>query len=104
MQLVIDNNELLNNEYVKSEIMKCFVEVGSICDVKTGKYDANHAKRNGKYRFFTCAIEPMLTDTYSFNDEVLILPGNGANVGEVFHYKGKLEAYQRTYVLYKAER
>ena len=100
MQLVIDNNELLNNEYVKSEIMKCFVEVGSICDVKTGKYDANHAKRNGKYRFFTCAIEPMLTDTYSFNDEVLILPGNGANVGEVFHYKGKLEAYQRTYVLY----
>jgi type I restriction enzyme S subunit len=28
------------------------------------------------------------------------LPGNGANVGQVLYYKGKLEAYQRTYILH----
>jgi type I restriction enzyme S subunit len=76
------------------------IEANKILKVKTGKYDANHAKENGKYQFFTCALVPFWTDTFSFNDEVIILPGNGANVGEVLYYKGKLEAYQRTYVLY----
>lgn len=77
------------------------VEAGTILKVKTGKYDANHAKENGNYQFFTCALVPFWTDTYSFDDEVIILPGNGANVGEVLYYKGKLEAYQRTYILYE---
>lgn len=77
-----------------------YVYLKDILDVKTGKYDANHAKKNGKYKFFTCALEPSWTDTYSFEDEVIILPGNGANVGEVLYYKGKLEAYQRTYILH----
>jgi type I restriction enzyme S subunit len=76
------------------------VNAGDILEVKTGKYDANHAKENGSYHFFTCALEPLRTDTFSFNDEVIILPGNGANVGEVLYYCGKLEAYQRTYVLH----
>lgn len=76
------------------------VTAGEILDIKTGKYDANHASLNGKYRFFTCAMESSMADTFAFDDEVLILPGNGANVGEVFYYKGKLEAYQRTYVLH----
>lgn len=75
--------------------------IGNICKVKTGKFDANHAVENGQYCFFTCALEPTLSDTYSFDDEVLILPGNGANVGEVIYFHGKLEAYQRTYVLYE---
>lgn len=77
------------------------VEAGTILKVKTGKYDANHAKENGNYQFFTCALVPFWTDTYSFDDEVIILPGNGANVGGVLYYKGKLEAYQRTYILYE---
>ena len=74
--------------------------IGEILDVKTGKYDANHAKSDGKYKFFTCALEPFMSDTFSFDDEVIILPGNGANVGQVLYYKGKLEAYQRTYILH----
>jgi type I restriction enzyme S subunit len=76
------------------------VKAGDILEIKTGKYDANHAKSDGKYRFFTCAMESSMANTFAFDDEVLILPGNGANVGEVFYYNGKLEAYQRTYVLH----
>ncbi len=77
------------------------VKLSEILKVKTGKFDANHAKIDGKYKFFTCAMASGLCNTYAFDEEVLLLPGNGANVGEVFHYKGKFDAYQRTYVLYE---
>lgn len=70
-----------------------------ICNVKTGKYDANHADKKGKYNFFTCADIPSKCNTYSFEGEKIILPGNGANVGKVYFHNGKSEAYQRTYIL-----
>lgn len=76
------------------------VNLLDICNVKTGKVDANHASIDGAYKFFTCALEPLKADTYSFEGELIILPGNGANVGHVAYYKGQAEAYQRTYVLY----
>jgi type I restriction enzyme S subunit len=75
------------------------IPLGDICEIATGKFDANHATLNGKYRFYTCAFEYMFCDTNRFNGESIILPGNGANVGEVFYYKGEFDAYQRTYVL-----
>ncbi|POP54260.1 restriction endonuclease subunit S [Zhongshania marina] len=71
-----------------------------VCDVKTGKVDANHATEDGEYTFFTCALEPFKSNTFSFDGELIILPGNGANVGHVRFYKGKIEAYQRTYILH----
>ncbi|SEQ04972.1 type I restriction enzyme, S subunit [Rosenbergiella nectarea] len=76
------------------------VNLLDICNVKTGKVDANHASIDGAYKFFTCALEPLKADTYSFEGELIILPGNGANVGHVAYFKGRAEAYQRTYILY----
>ncbi len=72
-----------------------------IANVITGKKDANHSTENGIYTFFTCAYEPLKSDDYDYDDEVLILPGNGANVGEVFYFNGKFQAYQRTYIVEK---
>lgn len=69
-----------------------------ICDIKTGKKDANHATLNGKYRFYTCANQYSLCDTFSFSGRSVIIPGNG-DIGLVFYYDGDFEAYQRTYVL-----
>lgn len=69
-----------------------------ICDIKTGKKDANHATPNGKYRFYTCANQYSLCDTCSFSGKSVIVPGNG-DIGLVFYYDGDFEAYQRTYVL-----
>ena len=77
----------------------CWVRLGSVMSVVTGKKDANYGTENGKYIFFTCAGEPINCDDYSFEGESLLLPGNGANVGKVFYFDGKFEAYQRTYVL-----
>lgn len=76
-----------------------YIKLGEICNIATGKYDANHGENGGDYPFYTCAIKPIKCPTYSFDGESIILPGNGANVGEVLYYNGKFEAYQRTYVL-----
>lgn len=79
--------------------MKYFF-LGDIANVKTGKYDANHGNTEGPYKFYTCAFDQCLAPTFSFEGEAIVLPGNGANVGEVFFNKGeKFEAYQRTYVV-----
>ena len=75
--------------------------LNELCTITTGKKDANAAKENGEYKFFTCAMEPLRINPYIIDDEAIILPGNGANVGMVLYYNGKFDAYQRTYVLYK---
>lgn len=75
-------------------------ELKNICDsFTTGKLDANAMKVDGKYRFYTCARNFYYIDHYAFNTEALLISGNGANVGYVHYYKGKFNAYQRTYVL-----
>ena len=66
---------------------------------KTGKLDANAMKPHGQYRFYTCAREHYYIDDYAFDTEALLVSGNGANVGYVHYYKGKFNAYERTYVL-----
>lgn len=71
----------------------------NLSNVFTGKKDANHSTEDGIYPFFTCAFDPLKSPDYSFDSEVLLLPGNGANVGEVFYFKGKFQAYQRTYII-----
>lgn len=77
----------------------CWVKLEAIVSVVTGKKDANYGSEDGEYTFFTCAGEPIRCEDFSFEGESLLLPGNGANVGQVFYYNGKFEAYQRTYVL-----
>lgn len=76
------------------------VRLGEICKITTGKLDANAMVENGQYNFFTCAKEVHLIDKYAFDKEALLISGNGANVGYIHYYKGKFNAYQRTYVLY----
>ena len=54
---------------------------------------------NGQYRFYTCAKDYYYIDKYAFDTEALLISGNGAYVGYIHYYKGKFNAYQRTYVL-----
>ena len=72
--------------------------LGEICEMKTGKLNANAQSENGKYPFFTCSDVPLRIDEYAFDCEALLIAGNG-NIGETKHYIGKFNAYQRTYVL-----
>lgn len=74
-------------------------KLGDLCNITTGKLDANAMVADGKYRFYTCAKEFFQIDRYAFDTEALLISGNGANVGYIHYYKGKFNAYQRTYVL-----
>ena len=73
-------------------------KLGDLCRLRTGKKDVNEGNPNGEFPFFTCAAKHTFSDTYSFDTEALLIAGNG-DVGQVSYYKGKFEAYQRTYVL-----
>jgi type I restriction enzyme, S subunit len=84
-----------NNNYPDWEEKK----LGTIAKITTGKLDANAMVDGGKYRFYTCAREYYKIDEYAFDTDALLVSGNGANVGYIHHYKGKFNAYQRTYVL-----
>lgn len=72
--------------------------LGSLCSIRTGKKDVNEGSPTGAYPFFTCSKDIHASDTYSFDTDAIIIAGNGA-VGETKLYRGKFEAYQRTYVL-----
>lgn len=68
-----------------------------IAPVVTGKKDANYGDKGGNYPFFTCSQETITAPGYSFDTSAVILAGNGDF--NVKLYRGKFEAYQRTYVL-----
>ena len=70
----------------------------SLVDIRTGKKDVNQGNPNGEYPFFTCSRKHTYSDQYSFDGEAILIAGNG-DVGHCKYFKGKFEAYQRTYVL-----
>jgi type I restriction enzyme, S subunit len=75
-------------------------KLGDLVSFKTGRLDSNAATENGAYPFFTCAQQTLQTDTYSFDGEFVLLAGNNANgVYPIKYYRGKFDAYQRTYVI-----
>ena len=74
--------------------------LGNLVKIRTGKLNANAAVEGGQYPFFTCSREIYAINDYAFDCEAILLAGNNA-VGNfnVKHYKGKFNAYQRTYVI-----
>jgi len=76
------------------------VPLRDLVKIITGKLDANAAVEEGQYPFFTCSREIYAIDNFAFDCEAILLAGNNA-VGDfnVKHYKGKFNAYQRTYVI-----
>lgn len=78
--------------------------LGDYVTIKTGKLDANAATEGGAYPFFTCAKEVYAIDKFAFDCEAILLAGNNA-AGDfnVKHYRGKFNAYQRTYVITVAD-
>ena len=72
-------------------------QLGNHITIKTGRMDANAAKPNGIYPFFTCAKESSRIDNWAFDCECVLVAGN-CNP-HVSYYKGKFNAYQRVYVI-----
>ena len=84
--------------FEKSKMEKIeFIPLGSIFDIKTGNKNAQDSVENGEYPFFTRSIETQRIDSYEFDQEALILPGEGNF--QIKYFNGKFNLHQRTYLL-----
>ncbi|MGC3976089.1 MAG: restriction endonuclease subunit S [Nitrospira sp.] len=95
----IDDRRHLYAERLRAEIPASWsvLNIGDLCTIRTGKLDVNQADEGGRYPFFTCAERIYQIHTYAFEAEAILVAGNG--FFNVKYYKGKFNAYQRTYVL-----
>jgi type I restriction enzyme S subunit len=76
------------------------VKLGEITIIKTGKLDSNAAVPNGAYPFFTCDPTTLSIDKWAYDTEAILLAGNNASGNYTAkYYKGKFNAYQRTYII-----
>lgn len=73
------------------------VRLGDISHIKTGKKDNQNKVKNGAYPFFVRSPNIERIDSYSFDGEAILIPGEG-NIGKIFHYiDGKFDFHQRVY-------
>ncbi|MHC1771717.1 MAG: restriction endonuclease subunit S [Flexilinea sp.] len=76
------------------------VNLENFANFKTGKLNSNAAEIEGIYPFFTCSPETYRINSFAFDCEAAILAGNNANgIFCLKYYKGKFNAYQRTYII-----
>ena len=77
--------------------------LGKIAIIKTGKLDSNAAVIGGRYPFFTCDPNTLSIDVWAYDTEAVLLAGNNASGNYTAkYYKGKFNAYQRTYIIESA--
>lgn len=86
--------ELKHNEDYEYEKLK----ISDICEISTGKKDANEGSEDGIYEFFTCSLENKKINSYSYDEEAILITGNG-DPGVCKYFNGKFDAYQRVYIL-----
>jgi type I restriction enzyme, S subunit len=77
--------------------LKKVERLGDFVRVRTGKLDANASSGDGAYPFFTCSEQPLRIASFSYDCECVLVAGNGDL--NVKYYKGKFDAYQRTYII-----
>lgn len=74
--------------------------LSNIANITTGKIDSNAEVVGAEYPFYTCDSEPSATDSYAFDDTVILIAGNNASGNfHINRHKGKFNAYQRTYIV-----
>jgi type I restriction enzyme S subunit len=71
--------------------------LGEIAEICTGKKDNQDKVDGGPYPFFVRSENVERIDTYSFDGEAILVPGEG-RIGDIFHYvDGKFDYHQRVY-------
>lgn len=72
-------------------------KLGAISRIKTGSCNGDQAVENGKYPFFVRSQKVYAIDSYSYDGEAILVPGEGG-IGSIFHYiNGKFDYHQRVY-------
>ena len=72
-------------------------KLGNFCDIGTGSNNREDSCEKGLYPFYVRSKEILRINTYLFDEEAILIPGEGG-IGEIFHYiNGKYGLHQRTY-------
>lgn len=74
-----------------------FVKLGEVAEIGTGKSNGNEAIEDGEFPFFVRSKDIKRLDKYEYEEEAIIIPGEGG-IGDIFHYiNGKYALHQRVY-------
>ena len=72
-------------------------KLGDVCEIGTGSNNREDACVDGSYPFFVRSKEVLRINSYLYDEEAILIPGEGG-VGDIFHYfKGKYGLHQRAY-------
>ena len=78
-----------------------FIRLRYLCDITTGDSDAQDAEPDGEYPFYVRSPIVERSTKFTFNGEGILMAGDGAGAGRVFHHAfGKYAVHQRVYRLY----
>ena len=73
------------------------VLLDELVQISTGNKNTQDQIVNGSYPFFIRSDEVCRINSYSFDGEAILIPGEG-KIGEIFHYiNGKFDYHQRVY-------
>ena len=74
-----------------------FKKLKELAEIGTGSSDKKDANMNGKYPFFVRSKNIEKHNAFEFDEEAIIIPGEGG-ICDIFHYiKGKYALHQRVY-------
>lgn len=74
-----------------------FRRIKEIAQIGTGSSDRKDAVTDGKFPFYVRSKDVMSIDSYEFDEEAILIPGEGG-IGEIFHFvTGKYALHQRAY-------
>ena len=76
-----------------------------LCDISMGNKDTVDRDDSGKYPFYVRSPIIEHINSYSFDGEAVLMAGDGAGAGRIFHYaNGKIDYHQRVYNLHNFRR
>ena len=93
MQQLLTGKKRLPGFSAEWEVKK----LGEVADIRTGKRNNQDKVSDGLYPFFVRSQDVERINTYSYEGEAVLVPGEGG-IGNIFHYiNGKFEVHQRVY-------
>ena len=74
--------------------------LGDVAHIKTGSRNSQDKVNDGRYPFFVRSSTVERINSYAFEGEAILVPGEG-DIGGIFHYiNGRFDVHQRVYQIY----
>ena len=75
----------------------CYKELKTLSEIGTGSSDRKDSTDDGKYPFYVRSKDILRINKYEYDEEAIVIPGEGG-IGEIFHLvNGKYALHQRAY-------